>query len=391
MDVLYVSESINEGGAFKTCTHLAKNIKSKNKAIKIDLATLSHSMISLPVEDVFDALYEDVSVNDMRVLITSGKYNVIHWWKSSVDCVFRKVFKNIGKRPPLLMTLCQVPSRAKYGLSISNYKYTNKVVFVCKAAMRHWRVRDYPYDDSEMIYFGTFCQSFRNEKRERKYSCFNGIVYGRGSSLGKCPTWAIDAFAGVGIDNSKFIIVGSGKRSDKKRLLKKIVYYNIEDKVELVGQLGEKEWLDTVADLDIFFYGLEKKGFSAIDGTMQDAMLMGIPIVYLGPPGPAELIEHGKTGYIAKNYNEFVRYANKLANDKEKRDEFGCRARDRIYKIFSYEMTVQKYVSLYVSMIDENNKKMTMVDRKIPLKFIVVRSVDVIVDKIISLFMMLKI
>lgn len=391
MRILFVANSINLGGAFKTCKHLAESIRREQGGFVIELATVAASSASLPGDHEFDAIHEALDSAALRKLIGSGRFDLVHWWKSNSDSCFNDTFSNLIERPPLLLTLCQVPSRAKYGLSLANYRYCDRVVFVCKSAKAHWRVRDFPESSSNVIYFGTFSQKYGDSHgyTEARKRC--EVVFGRGSSLGKCPSWAIDAFVDAGLGSSVFQIAGSGDELQKQRLESRIDHFDESDRIKLLGQLNERDWLKVVAGFDIFFYGISREGFSAIDGTMQDAMLMGVPVVYFGAPGPAELVEHGVTGYVANSYQEFVQYARRLAVDEGKRVEMGLRARQRIEDHFSYSATLQSYLGLYGSMIGTKGRTKNYGPvRRVPVKFLVLRVTDSAIDGAKSLFLKVR-
>lgn len=379
MHLLYVANSVNHGGAFKACKNLAKNIRSFEPSIKIDLVITQYSDQAELTSDEFDSTVVITESIRLGELIASGRYALIHWWKSNTDHSFSDVFDSLSWRPPLLVTLCQVPSRAKYGLSIANYKHADKVVFVCEAARKHWRIRLFPFADSEMIYFGTFAKFKYNSDTPKKKS--NSIIFGRGSALGKCPLWAIDAFAKLDSPNSEFLIYGSGSNNIKNALESRVKKFSLSDKIKLKDQLSEDDWIKAVSRLDIFFYALHKDGFSAIDVTIQDAMLMRVPVVYYGPFGPAELIEHGVTGYVANNFQEFIQYAQLLASDEKKRNIMGRMANRRIKEKFSYETTIQNYIKLYTLMIEERRiNRQTIIPRTIPVSFFVLRACDCAFD-----------
>ena len=49
----------------------------------------------------------------------------------------------------------------------------------------------------------------------------------------------------------------------------------------------------------------------------EEARELCLPIVTMGYGSLYERVEHNKTGYIAKNIDEFVHYSHKLLNDKD--------------------------------------------------------------------------
>ena len=83
--------------------------------------------------------------------------------------------------------------------------------------------------------------------------------------------------------------------------------------------------------------------------TIQHAMLSSLPVIIYGPESPKELIIHGKSGYIAKNFKEIIFYARELAVNEKLRNRIGQNARTHITKNFSLAETKKQYLELYFS------------------------------------------
>jgi glycosyltransferase involved in cell wall biosynthesis len=99
--------------------------------------------------------------------------------------------------------------------------------------------------------------------------------------------------------------------------------------------------------LDVFLYQIPKNSYSAVDGVVQDAMMCELPVVLMGGSGPKELIEHGKSGIIANNRKELVKYCMDLYRSVDLRRAMGKEARKRILSHFDLKHTVELYVRLY--------------------------------------------
>jgi glycosyltransferase involved in cell wall biosynthesis len=110
-----------------------------------------------------------------------------------------------------------------------------------------------------------------------------------------------------GKKNFKFLIVGEG---DERKFLEK----NMEN-AELTGFLEGKDLSEAYANMDIFVFPSETETFGNV---VQEANASGSPCIVTDKGGPKFIIKEGKTGYIAKDLNEFVKYSTELIDDPEK-------------------------------------------------------------------------
>ena len=84
-----------------------------------------------------------------------------------------------------------------------------------------------------------------------------------------------------------------------------------------------------------------------------------IPIVSFGVGGVPELVENGKTGFIApsKNAQELIRLTEHLVLNEAKRREFSRAALEKFNKMFTLDRMLDGYVSLYEKLIEQNRSK----------------------------------
>jgi glycosyltransferase involved in cell wall biosynthesis len=347
MKVLHVVSTISVGGTSKALMSLATGLQDKY-GISSTIATTHPLVENVSREAIAFALHENVTVKQLAEIVLEGKFDLVHWWKNTGSGQFRNYIKTIGsKRPPLLITLCQVPVDPRHSLSRFEMEYADKIVFICKEAYHNWRVKAVPAEAKELIYFGTWSSrkdSVNLSAEEKDNSVFR---FGRGSVLSKCPSGFLSTFKKIEIPESTFHIAGSGNDADRQRIEAEIRKTGLTDRVVLEGQFGQVEWNEFLHGLDVFLYQLPPRAFSAIDATIQDAMLAEIPVIYQGPPAPKELLVHGESGFVAGDEKEVIFYAQQLYHDPQLRKRIGVQGRRRIIDVFSFEKTIKKYGTIY--------------------------------------------
>lgn len=98
-----------------------------------------------------------------------------------------------------------------------------------------------------------------------------------------------------GHKNFRIIVVGDGS---EKRWLRENMY-----RADFTGILTGKELSRTFANMDAFAFPSETDTFGL---AVLEALASGVPAVVTAKGGPKFTVQHGKTGYIAGDFDEFV-------------------------------------------------------------------------------------
>ena len=95
---------------------------------------------------------------------------------------------------------------------------------------------------------------------------------------------------------------------------------------------------------------MEAFGLSALE-----AMSCGTPVVGFENTGLGDIIDHKKTGYLAKylDENDFVQGINWLINNSSK-EIIDVNCRKRVENIFSNEVILDRYKKIYKSLLQVN-------------------------------------
>jgi len=116
----------------------------------------------------------------------------------------------------------------------------------------------------------------------------------------------------------KFIVMGSGEHLvELEKLVKDL---NLENNVKLVGHLPDRKKWEVLQKSWAFLMPSMKEGWGI---TIIEAATCGTPSIGFDVPGVRDSICHLKTGFIAKNDNEFFKYSSILIKDKSVRKALG--------------------------------------------------------------------
>ena len=142
--------------------------------------------------------------------------------------------------------------------------------------------------DDDILRFG-FVGRLRSEKNVRMLADLEKALFNAGKK------------------NFKFLIVGEG---DERAYLKK----NMRT-AELTGFLEGERLSEAYANMDVFVFPSETDAYGNVP---QEAMASSVPALVSDKGGPKFFVRHGETGFIAENFNDFVKYSIELIDNPEK-------------------------------------------------------------------------
>jgi glycosyltransferase involved in cell wall biosynthesis len=122
--------------------------------------------------------------------------------------------------------------------------------------------------------------------------------------------------AGPGL---RFVWLGGGE-GEAERELK-------QAGVEVTGWLSHPQLLDLLAGLDIY---LQPSRWEGLPVAVMEAMATGLPVVATDIVGNRDLVQHGKTGWLAASEDELVEGVARLAQDGPLRRDWGDAAREYV-------------------------------------------------------------
>ena len=111
----------------------------------------------------------------------------------------------------------------------------------------------------------------------------------------------------AGKSNFHFLIVGEGNERG-------FLGENMKT-VELPGFLEGEALSEAYATMDVFVFPSDTDAFGNV---VQEANASGVPCIVTDQGGPKFIVRKGETGFVAKDLDEFVKYAIELIDDPEK-------------------------------------------------------------------------
>ena len=121
----------------------------------------------------------------------------------------------------------------------------------------------------------------------------------------------------AGKNDFKFTIVGEG---NEREWLEK----NLQ-RAEFTGFLDGKRLAEAYANMDVFVFPSESDTFGNV---IQEANASGVPAIVTNQGGPKFIVRPSETGFVAENFDDFVKFTLLLMNDAEKLSEMKSAARE---------------------------------------------------------------
>lgn len=142
--------------------------------------------------------------------------------------------------------------------------------------------------------------------------------------------------------DSRLILVGDGPDAPVAREMGQEL--GILDRMKFVGIVDRVASLLARADLFLLPSSAESFGLVALE-----AMASGVPVIASDVGGIPEVIEHGRTGYLAPvgDVDAMSTYAIDLLQNEAKHHQFSTEAQKQARQRFDYRLIVPQYEQLY--------------------------------------------
>ncbi len=152
------------------------------------------------------------------------------------------------------------------------------------------------------------------------------------------------------IDNAKLLLVGDLDNNYPPRQ-ENLDFIDTNDSVIVTGRVSHDDVPKYLCAMDVLVHPTYREGFGHI---LQEAMVMGVPVITTDVPGPSEVVEDDISGKLIPVMNslELSREMNSLMNDKERQEKYSKNGRIRAEKYFEKSVMVGHIIEDYKVMLN---------------------------------------
>jgi N-acetyl-alpha-D-glucosaminyl L-malate synthase BshA len=151
------------------------------------------------------------------------------------------------------------------------------------------------------------------------------------------------------LDQVKLLVLAGGSFDEYRPLVRKL---GLEKRLVVKPNVLDIENYLNAADAGLYASAKESFGMGVLE-----TMSFGKPVVATRVGGVAEIVQHGKSGFLNRmgDVKSMASAVRKLAEDASLAAAVGERARARAAQAFSPEKSVQEYLDLYLTTISACN------------------------------------
>ena len=117
-----------------------------------------------------------------------------------------------------------------------------------------------------------------------------------------------------------------------------------------------------LAEMDVFGYPLARDCHATAELVVQEAMASGLPPVILNHGAAVHLVEHGRTGLIARNEEDYSRCLEQLAADPAMRRDLGEAARRHAQAVFGADQAARAFEPILARLLDRPKRARVWTD-----------------------------
>lgn len=361
MKVLFVTESLIEGGKERRLTELMKALK-QNYSVEFELTLMSYDIHYKEVYDLGINIHFLVrkSRKDLSIfckfykLCKNYKPDIVHCWDSMTAVYVTPVCKllriklvngMVNNSPRRRNIFYQPWLRARL-----TFPFADIIIGNSKAGLKAYKA---PIKRSILIYngfdFGRVANIIPKGIILKQLNIKTKYVVGMVATFSESKDYPTYFSAAQILLNKRkdvtFLAIGENTDSNLSR------NYIGEKYVDFFKLLGSKSGIESY--VNVIDVGVLSTFTEGISNSILEYMAMGKPVVATYGGGTSEIIEDHETGFLVSQSNP-VELADKiemLLNDQQLRVRMGDYGKERIKETFSIEKMENKFISVYKNLL----------------------------------------
>jgi glycosyltransferase involved in cell wall biosynthesis len=164
----------------------------------------------------------------------------------------------------------------------------------------------------------------------------------------------------INVPNVRFTVIGPINQS----LVDQARDQNMLDKMTFTGYISEAEKWALLSTFDVFGYPLARHHYGSCDQTIQESMAMGIPSVVLNNSMESYMVDHGVTGLVLEDGDQYVRAIEELSQNDEKRRQLGANAKSFAFKAYSITESAVEWKKTFDQVLQLKKSSKTWINSK---------------------------
>ena len=173
--------------------------------------------------------------------------------------------------------------------------------------------------------------------------------------------YLIKAFSKVSEGHSNVELRIAGEGSLRNHLYQIVQELKLEDKVHFLGAISHNDVAKEMENAHYFVLAsmtANNGNQEGIPNVLKEAMACGLPIISTRHAGIPELVEHGKSGFLAQERNsaELADYMIEMIENPNDWNEFGRRGREKVETSFNLKKQITRLEAIYSRIIREHKE-----------------------------------
>ena len=148
----------------------------------------------------------------------------------------------------------------------------------------------------------------------------------------------------------RFVLIGDGP--ERASVQREIAKLKVAPYIDLPGFLDRSTIHHIFESSSVFILPTEREAMSIV---CVEALAAGLPVVARSHNGVADVVAHGREGFLAANFNDFAEYIAQLIRDPDLRERLAKGATARVER-FAWEHVVLRNLHVYALAIARTNR-----------------------------------